>query len=49
MSSKKDVSRRDFLKVSSVAAAGATLVSSSSITRSAYAAGDDVIKVAITP
>ena len=47
MSKTKDVSRRSFLKASSVAAAGASLAVSSSITRGAYAAGSDAIKVAL--
>ncbi len=47
MSETKSFSRRDFLKSSSVAVAGASLAVGSSITRSAYAAGSDTIKVAL--
>jgi predicted dehydrogenase len=47
MSNTKKASRRDFLRGSAVAAAGAGLVGTLSIGRSAHAAGSDVIKVAL--
>ena len=47
MSDKKKPSRRDFLKSSSAVTAGTALAGSLSIARSAHAAGDDVIKVAL--
>ncbi|OHB68587.1 MAG: hypothetical protein A2V70_05865, partial [Planctomycetes bacterium RBG_13_63_9] len=47
MSDTKRPSRRDFLKSSSVAVAGATLAGGLSIARSAHAAGPDQIKVAL--
>lgn len=47
MSEQSKASRRGFLKSTSAAVAGASLVGSLSATRSAHAAGDDVIKVAL--
>ena len=47
MSGFERSSRRDFLKASSMAVAGASLAGGLSITRSAHAAGNDVIKVAL--
>jgi predicted dehydrogenase len=47
MSDKKTSSRRDFLKSSAAAGAGLALAGGLSIARSAHAAGDDVIKVAL--
>ena len=47
MDKTNDFSRRDFLKTSSVAVAGASLVAGSSISRGAYAAGSDTIRVAL--
>ena len=40
-------SRRDFLKTSSLAAAGAGLIGGLSVARSAHAAGDDTIKIGL--
>ena len=45
MSEKSKSSRRDFLKTSGVIAAGASVVGALDISRTAYAAGDDLIKV----
>ncbi|MDR0608844.1 MAG: Gfo/Idh/MocA family oxidoreductase [Planctomycetaceae bacterium] len=47
MQKKTQTSRRDFLKTSGALAAGATLVSGLSVGRSAYAAGNDQIKLAL--
>lgn len=47
MSEQSKASRRGFLKSTSAAVAGASLVGAMSATRSAHAAGDDVIKVAL--
>ncbi|MBN2474090.1 MAG: Gfo/Idh/MocA family oxidoreductase [Pirellulales bacterium] len=47
MSDKTKPSRREFLKGSTAMAAGAALAGSLNIARSAHAAGDDVIKVAL--
>ncbi len=47
MSEQSKASRRGFLKNTSAAVAGASLVGTMSATRSAHAAGDDVIKVAL--
>ena len=47
MSEKNTPSRRDFLKTSTAVAAGASLAGGLSLARSAHAAGDDVIKVAL--
>jgi predicted dehydrogenase len=47
MTDTKKTSRRNFLKASSTAVAGATALGSLNIARSAHAAGDDVIKVAL--
>ncbi len=47
MTEKKNPSRRDFLKKSSVVAAGASLVGGLSIARSAHAAVDGTIKVVL--
>jgi len=47
MSDKKQPSRREFLKSSSAVAAGAAVVGSLDIARTAHAAGSDVIKVAL--
>ena len=47
MSDTQKASRRDFLKSSTAAVAGASLVGSLSIDRSAHAAGSDVIKIAL--
>jgi len=47
MSNAKQPSRRDFLKGSTAAAAGAALAGGLSIARSAHAQGSDVIKVAL--
>ncbi len=45
--SAKPFSRRDFLKRSSLAVAGATLVSAAGIARTAHAAGSDQLKIAL--
>ncbi|MFZ5832260.1 MAG: Gfo/Idh/MocA family oxidoreductase [Planctomycetota bacterium] len=47
MSSKHETPRRDFLKTSSAAVAGAALFSGLNIARSAHAAGSDEIKIAL--
>ena len=47
MSDVKRPSRRDFLKGSTAAVAGAALAGSLSISRSAHAAGDDKIRIAL--
>jgi len=47
MSDVKRPSRRDFLKGSTAAVAGTALAGSLSIARSAYAAGDDKIRIAL--
>ena len=47
MSETKRPDRRDFLKATSAAVAGASVLGGLSITRSAHAAGSDVIKVAL--
>ena len=47
MSETSTPSRRDFLKTSTAVAAGASLAGGLSLARSAHAAGDDVIKVAL--
>ena len=47
MSNKKQTSRRNFLKTTGALTAGATMAGSLGIARSAHAAGDDVIKVAL--
>jgi hypothetical protein len=47
MSDSKKSSRRDFLKTSSTVAAGAALAGGLGLSRSAHAAGSDVIKVAL--
>ena len=47
MSTEQSISRRDFLKSSTLAAAGVTLAGGLSIARTAHAAGSDQIKVAL--
>jgi predicted dehydrogenase len=47
MSETNKSSRRDFFKTSTTVAAGASLAGGLSLARSAHAAGDDVIKVAL--
>ncbi len=47
MSDKKNPSRREFVKASAGAIAGASALGSLSLTRSAHAAGSEVIKVAL--
>ncbi len=47
MTQSRHVSRRDFLKTSSVAASTAALAGGLSLARSAHAAGSDVIKIAL--
>ena len=47
MTKKTKTSRRDFLKTTGILAAGATLVSGVTIERSAHAAGDDLIQLAL--
>ena len=47
MSETKSASRRDFLKKSTIAAAGAALAGQFSVARMAHGAGADVIKVAL--
>ena len=47
MNAFRPASRRDFLKTSSTIAAGTVLSSGLSLSRSAHAAGSDVIKVAL--
>jgi predicted dehydrogenase len=47
MDTKRDSSRRDFLKASTAVAAGAALAFNANIARSAYAAGSDEIKIAL--
>src|SRR3990172_7129437 len=47
MSDAKKASRRDFLKTSAAIVAGTALAGGLSVSRSAHAAGSDVIKVAL--
>jgi myo-inositol 2-dehydrogenase / D-chiro-inositol 1-dehydrogenase len=47
MDKHTDGSRRDFLKISTAAAAGAALALNLDVARSAYAAGSDVVKIAL--
>src|SRR5436190_17632752 len=45
--SESSVTRRDFLKTTSTAVAGASVLGSLSVERSAFAAGSDTLKIAL--